>query len=90
MAKLSAASIAAIYTADEIKAKITEYQTALDNAASGAYRLGTTQGEQSGTPPSPEKIGEILEVYMQAYRIATGQGYVRVIHADYHPQGGFA
>ena len=89
MAKLSAASIAACYTLEKIQQKITEYQDLLDDAAQGEYRLDTTQGSQTGTPADPDKVGELLQVYLKAYRIKTGQNFARLINADYRPGGGF-
>jgi hypothetical protein len=90
MAKLSAASVASFYTAEQIAAKISEYQALLDAAAQGGYRLDTTQGNQSATPPDPDRVGELLEVYLKAYRIKTGTQYARMIHTDFRPTGGFA
>lgn len=85
MSKLSANSIASFYTIEQIAGKITEYQGYLDSAAQGGYRLDTTQGAQSGTPPDPIAISELLETYLKAYQIKTGQSFVRLISAEYTP-----
>jgi hypothetical protein len=88
MAKLSAASVASFYTAEQIAAKIVEYQTALDSAAQGAYRLDSGSNAQSATPPDPVVLGELLEVYLKAYKIKTGQQYASMVTVDYRPNGG--
>ncbi|MBE3064304.1 MAG: hypothetical protein IMZ69_04725 [Spirochaetes bacterium] len=88
MAKLSAASVASYYTAAQIAAKITEYQTLLDNAAQGPYRLDSGQNSQGVTPPDPSVIGQLLETYLKAYKIKTGQGFATLTHVDFRPTGG--
>ena len=88
MSKLSAASIASFYTADQIAAKIKEYQDALDAAAQGSYRLDSGQNGQNVAPPDPVALGQLLEAYLKAYKIKTGQGYARLINVDYRPGGG--
>jgi hypothetical protein len=88
VAKLSAVSIASFYTAEEIAVKIAEYQQILDSAASGSYRLDTTSGAQSVTPPDLGTVSELLQVYLKAYQLKSGTAYTRLISVDYHPQGG--
>jgi len=88
MAKLSAASIASFYTAEQIAAKIAEYQGLLDGAAAGGYGLDTTAGSQRTAPPDPSVVGQLLETYLKAYKIKTGQGFATLTHVDFRPTGG--
>lgn len=75
MASLSPKYIAAYYTLAEIDAKIERYQTALDSAAEGSYRLEESGmgGNQWVTPPNPDKVEALLAVYLKARMIKSGQ-----------------
>lgn len=82
----TAAAIANIYTASQIQAKIAEYQDKIDAAASGGYRLDTTQGAQSSTPANPDQLMTLMSIWMKAYEIKTGTYCgARIINANYTP-----
>jgi len=86
--RLSPTTIASYYSVEDIRAKITQYQELLDSAASGAYRLDTTAGAQSTTPPDVEQVSAELEAWMKAYQIKTGTTPTRMYTGDYKPSTG--
>ena len=65
--------IAQIYTAEEIRAKITTLEAALTGAAQGGYSFDSGQHRQTVTAPSDvSSVESLLAVYMKAYQIKTG------------------
>lgn len=88
MGKLSATTIASVYTLLQIDEKITYYQEILDTAAAGGYQLDTTSGDQRITPPDPVRVGELLQVYLKARQIQTGESSVRFYRGEYRPKTG--
>lgn len=87
MGRLSAQYIAQIYTLEQIDAKISALESALIGAAQGGYSLDTTQGRQTVTPPNdPASIESLLNVYLKARMIKTGdyEG-TRIVAGGYTP-----
>ena len=65
--------IAQIYTAEEIRAKITTLEAALTGAAQGGYSFDSGQHWQTVTAPSDVgSVESLLAVYVKAYQIKTG------------------
>ena len=87
MGRLNAQYIAQIYTLEQIDAKISALESALIGAAQGGYSLDTTQGRQTVTTPSdPASIESLLNVYLKARMIKTGdyEG-TRIVAGGYMP-----
>jgi hypothetical protein len=85
--RLSAYTIAEIYTLEQIDAKIATLQTNLENATAGGYSFDSGQHKQGVTPPANiESIESLLAVYMKARSIKAGtyEG-TRLISGGYAP-----
>lgn len=83
---MTAYQVAEYYTLAEIDAKIVEYQDAYDASLMGGYRLDTTQGAQSRTPPDPARLSEALALWLKARAIKSGTYTgTQIIHANYTP-----
>lgn len=79
--------IAQIYTAEEIRAKITTLEAALTGAAQGGYSFDSGQHRQTVTAPSDvASVESLLSVYMKAYKIVRGEYKgAQIVGVNYTP-----
>ena len=85
--KLSAQTIATMYTLEQIDAKIVALESSLTGATQGGYSFDSGQHKQTVTPPgNVESIESLLAVYMKARAIKTGayKG-AQIVSVNYTP-----
>lgn len=76
--------IAKNFTLAEIQAKIDIYLTLIDQAAeSSKYSLDTTQGRQSVESHDLDKLTSILNTWITAKNILSGNTGAKLYGADY-------
>ena len=83
MSSLSPKTLCRLYTLEQIEAKITHYQEALDGAVVRMYDKDTTQGRQKVESADIEKIESLLQTWLAAKECKSGLGGVQVVSQNF-------
>ena len=83
MSSLSPKTLCRLYTLEQIEAKITHYQDALDGAVVESYDKDTTQGRQKVVSAQIDKIESILQAWLAAKECISGLGGVQIVSHNF-------
>ena len=87
MASLNPQTLCNIYTLEQIEAKITIFESALERATVRMYDKDSTQGRQKVESEEIQRIESILQAWLKAKECKLGLGKTHIVSANFGNRG---